>query len=351
MPRRGTWKLLTIPAGFAAGVPAGHYAYQEGKKELKRVKVWRGAGGAMMIVREPKVKQAFDKKMMLCLAATGGDLDKIAASYEAELEKIAFVPSMAGAARYVGGFIGDIGRAGRATATQARQGAELYLDQAKARAADVSRNWRAGLGGRTPQQQMLLDAQAGGARAQQKNLAGQVKMDTPIQQRMEASFNQPKPGPAGAAPATPPTPPTTPTGYKPLDPSQTAGTATAPGAGAADDVVETATKSKKKGKKKKKGKEEEATPEGGWTQSINERYNLNLGGEGGMLGGFKKGPKELSGKNFSKWFGRLDPSRQAEIAALGLGGGLAAGGATGVAGSALLGGGGGGGNQNITVYR
>lgn len=82
-------------AGTAAGLVGGRALGRKAKEEKSRVKVWRGQGGAFVVVREPKTKQAFDIKMEAALRATGCDLDKVAEAYEAELEKIAFLGALA----------------------------------------------------------------------------------------------------------------------------------------------------------------------------------------------------------------------------------------------------------------
>ena len=79
-------RLLAIPAAaLAGGVGIGY----GGRKEKQRWKTFKGPSGERAFVRKGKTKHAFDLKMHYALQATGADLDVVADSFEAELEKIA----------------------------------------------------------------------------------------------------------------------------------------------------------------------------------------------------------------------------------------------------------------------
>jgi len=97
-------------AGLAAGGLAGlggGYAAGRIRKKLRR----NAENRQRDYYSSAQTKHAFDKKMMLCLAATGRDVEKIAEAYEAELEKIGGIWSsgkrLAGEAlERVGGWFG-----------------------------------------------------------------------------------------------------------------------------------------------------------------------------------------------------------------------------------------------------
>jgi hypothetical protein len=194
-------KLLVVPAMGATGTAVGY----GGRRESERWRGWKGDDGKVILVRSPKTKKAFDQKMALSLAATGADLDKVAAAYAEELEKIAFL----------GGLIGrGMTAAGKAVAPKGwRAAAGLADDTMRAR---LSR-------GLQSQGQVMTDRATGYAR-----FAPDPKPKTPPSPKPTAPAGTPKTAPTATTAPTSAAPTTAaPTSAAPT----TAAPATTPAAG------------------------------------------------------------------------------------------------------------------------
>lgn len=309
---------LSAPVvGIASGAAAGKATHDKLKSERKRIRMWRGDDGSFIVVRGPKEKKAFDEKIESCLLSTGRDIDKVAESYEAELEKIAFIGRglraggnlfdslLGGAARTAGGAVRAARGAGSGAARRAvqsvRRTGENIADRAQATRSNISRNFQAGLTGQSPaavkKQQALKGRQAALARQIQAQRASRGALAAP-----KSAPSVPSPAPQTATPATPavtPAPQTaTPAPQAVTPPTVTPApqAATPAGAAAAPNIFQRA------------------------QTAATQRYNLGA----------------LKEQGVSPWFSNLTPQQKAELAAMVGVGAAGAGFAGGFAGNALV---------------